>query len=196
MSYCQYCGAKLAPETKFCEECGSPATDEKRAMPIGTQTLNRVDIKSKAWSIGRLFSGRLGRMHYFEGGLLAYAPFLFLVFVWGVTNIITGTMIFGGSATAVGTNTSFAIDVINNTVVPILFAVAFIFFISAYFSLATRRCHDFGQRGWISIGTFIPYVGFIVGLYLLFKKGDADTNKFGPPPQDRKFLADVFNYVS
>jgi uncharacterized membrane protein YhaH (DUF805 family)/ribosomal protein L40E len=53
----------------------------------------------------------------------------------------------------------------------------------AHFSVFVRRAHDFGSS--TSMGvlmgfiTFIPYLGLIPALYMLFKKGDSHTNEFG-----------------
>jgi uncharacterized membrane protein YhaH (DUF805 family) len=59
---------------------------------------------------------------------------------------------------------------------------SFIFFFLFYkllviiptFAIAIRRAHDTGHNGW---WMFIPFYNF----YLLFKKGDVETNRFGPP---------------
>jgi uncharacterized membrane protein YhaH (DUF805 family) len=43
---------------------------------------------------------------------------------------------------------------------------------------AVRRSHDLGHSGWFALIALIPFVG----LYLIFKKGSPDANKYGPAP--------------
>jgi uncharacterized membrane protein YhaH (DUF805 family) len=77
-------------------------------------------------------------------------------------------------------------------------AASLLLYIPAFFliaCLAIRRCHDLGWSGWLSIVSFLPFVGWIFNLVLLFKSGDSTINKYGPPPEgNRGFLAKVFNY--
>lgn len=177
--YCTNCGSKLNEGAKFCVECGhatgaaAAVTSESRE-PQGN------------WNLGRLVSGRLGRMRYFTGSLLASLPFFVGVSAWGFVNIVSSSL---GSVPSTGT------QLFNNIIIPLFFAVSFIFFLVAHISVAVRRCHDIGYTGWISLCTYIPYIGFIFALIFLFKEGDKGANKYGNPPvSGRKFLADVFNY--
>ncbi len=50
------------------------------------------------------------------------------------------------------------------------------------FIVARRRLHDMGRSGWLALGTFIPLVNFLVGLWLVFAPGATGANRFGPPP--------------
>jgi uncharacterized membrane protein YhaH (DUF805 family) len=52
--------------------------------------------------------------------------------------------------------------------------------------LNVRRLHDVNFRGWWFLINFIPIVGWIWSLYLLYLfclKGDEKPNRFGKPPQ-------------
>jgi glutaredoxin len=42
------------------------------------------------------------------------------------------------------------------------------------------RCHDLGFKGWWSLATLIPVVGFIAGLALLLVPGQKEHNAWGP----------------
>lgn len=49
---------------------------------------------------------------------------------------------------------------------------------------AVKRCHDLGKSGAFFLLSFIPIINIIVGLYLLFTKGDLNANEYGPSPYD------------
>ena len=48
--------------------------------------------------------------------------------------------------------------------------------------LIIRRLHDIGRSGWCWLLIFIPFVNFIMGIYLMCKKGETGPNRFGPDP--------------
>mgnify|MGYP001590641648 CR=1 FL=1 len=140
--YCHKCGTSIPEDAKFCEGCGSSVT--------GTPEVHHATPHiQKGWSFGNLFSERLGRMRYFQGVLLSILPFFVLVSLWGIINILTGTISIGGPGVSAPTSPDLLLNVINNIVVPILFALAFILFLATHFPLAIRRCHDLGYTGWL-----------------------------------------------
>ena len=48
--------------------------------------------------------------------------------------------------------------------------------------LVIRRLHDIGRSGWWWLLVFIPFVNFIMGIYLMSQKGETGPNRFGPDP--------------
>jgi len=46
-----------------------------------------------------------------------------------------------------------------------------------------QRLHDINLSGWIVLVKFIPVVGFILPIILIFIPGDKTTNTYGDPPQ-------------
>lgn len=46
-------------------------------------------------------------------------------------------------------------------------------------SAAVRRLHDFNKSGWLALLFIIPLVNLVLGLFLIFKKGDSGKNKYG-----------------
>lgn len=181
--YCTHCGTKLNEGAKFCVNCGkaTSGTTEPKVAPAPVA----VAQAGGSWHIGKLFQGRLDRMRYWLGSLATMLPFFLVVAVWGFVNILCEA---GDGCYSTGA------DIVNNVVVPILFAVCFIFFIVGHFSVAFRRCHDFGQSGWISLCSWIPYIGWILALFILFNPGNKEANKYGnPPTKERKFWDDIFN---
>ncbi|HFB66173.1 MAG TPA: DUF805 domain-containing protein [Aeromonadales bacterium] len=57
-----------------------------------------------------------------------------------------------------------------------------VFFIMFVFMI--RRLNDLDKTGWLSLLTFIPIVGAIFGLYVLFAKGSPGSNSYGPAPDE------------
>lgn len=45
-----------------------------------------------------------------------------------------------------------------------------------------RRLHDRDLSGRLAWWSLVPFVGFALGLYLLFAPGDELANRYGPPP--------------
>jgi uncharacterized membrane protein YhaH (DUF805 family) len=69
-----------------------------------------------------------------------------------------------------------------------LVVLALIYFIPAiWLALATyvKRWHDLNMSGWMVLTLFIPFVNFLILLYLGFAPGTAGTNKYGEEPQKR-----------
>ena len=56
-------------------------------------------------------------------------------------------------------------------------------FVSA--SISAQRLHDMNQSGWMQLLGGIPYVGFLVGLWMLFTPGTVGPNRYGPDPKGR-----------
>ncbi len=56
-----------------------------------------------------------------------------------------------------------------------------ILFLVVYLLLAIRRFHDINAAGWWSILLIVPLANVVAVLVLVFKRGDATANRFGPP---------------
>ena len=68
---------------------------------------------------------------------------------------------------------------------PALMAVAAILYIpmlAISFILCARRLNDLNHSGWWSVAMLVPFVNFLLGLYLLFAPGTAGSNNYGPAP--------------
>ena len=62
-----------------------------------------------------------------------------------------------------------------------LFALAMLIPLLA---VAVRRLHDSGHSGWWLLIGLIPAAGELVLLIFLVQRGDAGSNRFGPPSSD------------
>ncbi len=67
----------------------------------------------------------------------------------------------------------------------IVFLLLQIFLIVPLICLDWRRLHDFGWSGWNALWIWfleaIPFVFWLVTLFMFLKKGDPDENKYGLP---------------
>lgn len=108
----------------------------------------------RMWSI----QGRIGRVRY-----LAYVMTMTLVIY-----LVAG-LIIGGLHTI-------------NPAVAMLGATAVLPALAVSFITSIRRLNDLNQSGWLSILTIIPMVNMFIMLWLLFAKGTAGANDYGPAP--------------
>jgi len=70
-------------------------------------------------------------------------------------------------------------DTAGGVMIVLLFPVAL--FVGA--AIAAQRLHDMNQSGWMQLLTGIPYLGFLVGLWILFTPGTVGPNRYGPDPK-------------
>lgn len=63
--------------------------------------------------------------------------------------------------------------------------------LSWIFSLATlipslavgsRRLHDTNKSGWFQLIWLIPFIGWLIMIYLLIQEGDTEANQYGETP--------------
>jgi uncharacterized membrane protein YhaH (DUF805 family) len=77
---------------------------------------------------------------------------------------------------------------VNGDVNPYVFVPIVIFWWVYAICTMIYRWHDIGYSGWFTLLNFIPIVGFISGLYILFKKGEIKTNNWGEEPKGVQIL--------
>ncbi len=60
--------------------------------------------------------------------------------------------------------------------------------------ITVRRFHDINITGWAALVVLIPFLGFLVVIYLCWKKGDVAANPFGAAPDPKRdFFKAVLN---
>ena len=73
----------------------------------------------------------------------------------------------------------------NNDLLTALYVMGMAIFMNIlifqYFPLSVRRLHDLNTSGWYVLLTFVPFCQFFI-LWLMFRKGTEETNKYGEPP--------------
>lgn len=50
-----------------------------------------------------------------------------------------------------------------------------------YTACTVKRFHDMDMNGWLSLAVFVPIVGLILAILLVFNKGTNGENKYGEP---------------
>ena len=53
----------------------------------------------------------------------------------------------------------------------------------AMWAVSVRRLHDHGKPWFFLLFNLVPFVGWLIGLYLVLKPGDPDENEYGPNPR-------------
>ena len=107
------------------------------------------------------FRGRIGRLEYVGHRLVAA---VILLFGFLLAKVLSGTA-WSEPITAV---------------VPRVFLAAFVIVaVAAVATASVRRCHDIGHGGLFVVLAVVPFVGFFVGLYLTFRRGQYGYNKWG-----------------
>jgi len=110
------------------------------------------------------FYGRIGRLAYFGG--------LWLNTAWAAAAVAAVVYIAHNLDPRPGEPLGVALGSF------ILAGIAL--FVWAKLALAAKRFHDLGKSGWLSLVIAIPVFGFIAFIFLLFARGDAFDNAYGP----------------
>lgn len=104
-------------------------------------------------------TGRIGRVRYLA---------------WSFVFMVALLVVIG-----VGAGIGFAI---HPVVGGLLAAVLGIAAIVVSVQINVQRLHDIGWSGWLYLLNFVPIVGSVFPLLLLFIPGTTGVNRFGPPP--------------
>ncbi len=161
---CSTCGKPIHEGDAFCRNCGAPLPKDQTVVAtnfvrneIPEAVANSIPKREETWQEKYLTAdGRLNRKPYILRSLFL-----------GVISFVVSFVIvlLAGTASAEGVG----------IVLQLLFAVPGVM-------LVIRRLHDLGHSGWWCLLGLIPLVNLILGIYLLFFKGDTGPNRFGPDP--------------
>ena len=61
--------------------------------------------------------------------------------------------------------------------------------------IAKRRFNDLNHSGWWQLLLYIPYIGIIPAIYMLFWPGTKGSNNYGPSPEKNSGLLIVAGFV-
>lgn len=123
------------------------------------------------------FDGRIGRLQYWMGSLVAILPLLAIV-AWG--------MLAGASSSAPGT-TEQAPQVEGGSLlvslVGLLALVVYGVILWMSFAVSVKRWHDHDKSGWWVLLALIPVLGALASFIILgCMRGTDGPNRFGPDP--------------
>lgn len=157
---CPHCGKPVIESDVFCRNCGAKLSQEQLVSSnrlAGNEIPDSIPKRKETWQEKYLTAdGRLNRKPYILRSLFL-----------GVISFVVSFVIvlLAGTASTDGVR----------IVLQLLFAVPGVM-------LVIRRLHDLGHSGWWCLLGLIPLVNLILGIYLLFFKGNTGPNRFGPDP--------------
>ncbi len=179
--FCSRCGTPISEGAQFCPSCGTKLvvqevndgkTSEKSNSSI-PEDRDRTEIVQNYQKISTEYvedagikemffktEGRLNRKRYFLRGCILFF----------ICMIVEGILV--------------AIQ--NISLIAIGSIILYIPLLISGVMLAIRRSHDLNHSGQYVIYMFIPIVGMIISLVLLFKKGTDGPNTYGPDPLGRQ----------
>lgn len=140
-------------------------------MPLTTAVDSAVNQQSG------MFSGRLGRLGYLLGIVYSLLPIIAAIVLFAIIQVAFRPL--------PGDNTLLAqpnpVATIANLLIFILVVLDVIIIIPVSLSIQIRRWHDMNLSGWYTLLSFLPIVGYIALIVILFIPGTQSTNQFGEP---------------
>ncbi len=114
------------------------------------------------------FQSRAGRTEYWT---FSISQLVFLVLLSLAFGLLAGA--FGGSDGGI-------VEIAGLVVI----GGASLILLLPSIAVAVRRLHDHGRSAWWLLVIFVPLLGFIGFLILMLLPGDAESNRYGPPPEE------------
>ena len=72
--------------------------------------------------------------------------------------------------------------------------VSYLALVVPLLAVQVRRLHDQDRSGWLILLNFVPYVGWLILLVLMFIDGTPGPNRYGTDPKGRgETLANIFS---
>ncbi|MET1077213.1 MAG: DUF805 domain-containing protein [Pseudomonas sp.] len=102
--------------------------------------------------------GRIGRVRYLA---------------WSMGMLLACVPVFGIAAASMMLSDTLGFALIGLTV---------LFMAMVSICIGVQRLHDMGLSGWLWLLNFVPFVGSIFALVMLFAPGSSGANNYGPPP--------------
>jgi uncharacterized membrane protein YhaH (DUF805 family) len=128
------------------------------------------------------FKGRSTRTEYGLYHLTAIALFIALETIFIAINI--------GLSGPAGAAHSNPVAMVISLIGGLIFIVGLPLLYVAHVAISIRRLHDQGQPGIRFLLTFIPFIGIIFWLMMVFTRGDDFENDYGPDPRQPEAVGD------
>ncbi len=164
---CQACGViiekYLARQAQLADEAVQASTTIGTVgEPASPYAPPQAQVGESLPEFGELkvfsLQGRIGRLRY-----LAWSTVMMLAF------LPIGILIFSSS-------------VRSETVAAIVTVLVSLAVIAVSVCMGVQRVHDMGWSGWLWLLNFVPVIGWVFSLLMLFMPGTAGANRYGPPP--------------
>jgi len=134
-----------------------------------------MNTLKRTWRDPFDFKGRSTRTEYGLYHLTAIALFV------AIEAILIGINI-GINGPAGATHNSLMATIVG-LISGLIFIVGLPLLYIAHIAISIRRLHDHGEPGIKFLLTFIPFVGIIFWLMMVFTRGDDFENDYGPDPR-------------
>ncbi|MDH4582665.1 DUF805 domain-containing protein [Pseudomonas sp. BN415] len=163
---CQACGIiidkYLARQTQLSEDAALVKASITNSEPTSPYAPPQAQVGEQLPEFGELkvlgTNGRIGRVRY-----LGWSMALMLAFL-PIGGVILGSF------------------VLSETLAGLLTLVASLALVVVSVCIGVQRLHDIGWSGWLWLLNFVPIVGSVFALLMLFVPGTGGPNRYGPPP--------------
>ncbi|WP_342243985.1 DUF805 domain-containing protein [Pseudomonas sp. OTU5201] len=163
---CRACGIiidkYLARQTQLSEEAALVKASITSSEPASPYAPPQAQVGEQLPEFGELkvfgTNGRIGRVRY-----LGWSMALMLAFL-PIGGVILGSF------------------VLSETLAGLLTLVASLALVVVSVCIGVQRLHDIGWSGWLWLLNFVPVVGSVFALLMLFVPGTDGPNRYGPPP--------------
>ena len=144
----------------------APTSDQQPIVPDPAQPQVQPQLG--------MFERRTGRLAFLLGVIYSLTPL--------ITPALLQLVLRAAIPSSNGNTTSpNALSAIVNVMSLLVGFAGVILFIPVFVSSYVRRLHDINQSGLLTLLLFVPILGQILILYLLFAPGTQGTNKYGNP---------------
>ncbi|QEY61015.1 DUF805 domain-containing protein [Metapseudomonas lalkuanensis] len=163
---CQACGIivdkYLARQAQLAQEAPQEGASNGGSAATSPYAPPQAQVGEQLPEFGELkvfgTSGRIGRVRY-----LGWSMALMLAF------LPIGGVILGSYA-------------LSDALAGLLTIAACLALVVASVCIGVQRLHDMGWSGWLWLLNFVPVVGSVFALLMLFMPGTDGPNRYGPPP--------------
>lgn len=181
--YCTKCGAACAADTAFCPKCGTPMTTEKAialkrpAAPAGAgMPMYAANAMGSADDVYVPDHGVM-EMFFRRDNRLNRQRYLMRIVVMLIVIAVVGTALGQMFAQFALASPSMDID----TIISIGRLISVVLYLLTV-PTCLRRLHDLNHPSWLCVLVLIPYLQWVLILYLLAAKGTDGPNQYGPDP--------------
>ena len=110
------------------------------------------------------FSGRIGRLRY-----LAYSMGTYLLLMLVMVPLVGVSALTGGEPNV-------------SMIGMLIMGVVYIAMLVAWITFAKRRLNDLNRNGWWLLLALVPFVNFLLTIYMMFFPGTDGDNNYGAVP--------------
>lgn len=184
---CPNCGERQ-PKRAFCRSC---STDIARALANKQEELDRARAERLAARNGGRYAPPKSGVAVVHEGTDELPPVMSLSFEGRMGRIAyfnTGMLSFLGIA-LIGIGAAVLLPIFRSATLVVPLVLAFAAFGVWAMRVSAIRLHDLNRSGWWALVLLIPYLGSVVSLAMMFWPGTDGDNDYGPQPRQGNGVA-------